>query len=75
MTDRESPYHYEQKAERYLALGEYELAIAAINSARAVTLGHSKRQQFDALAEMISTKHGVERHHNMLRQYAGRENY
>ncbi len=42
--------------------GDYYMAIAWYNSARARTIGHKKRDRYEALADGIAAKYNVPRH-------------
>ena len=65
----QSPSHYADLAVQYMALGNIELAIAYLNSARSASIGHSRRARYKRLADELAEKHDVERHQRTAKDY------
>lgn len=59
------PSHYINKAEMHIEKQEWNSAIAALNSARAVSIGHKRRDRYEEWADTIAEQHGCKRHYDM----------
>ncbi len=56
------PYYYEKMCEEAVAAKDYAKAVKAMNSARAASIGHSRRARYEEYADYLSTTHKVDRH-------------